>query len=67
MWSVLKRNFTTTRFLIGTVLLVGALTFYYFTVLNIDYYKTWLLELGWSDPTEYFAQAKAMMQEGYPT
>jgi hypothetical protein len=66
MWSVLKRNFTTTRFLIGTVLLVGALTFYYFTVLNIDYYKTWLLELGWSDPTEYFAQAKAMMQEGYP-
>ena len=66
MWSVLKRNVTTTRFLIGTVLLLCALTFYYFTVLNVDYYKTGLLDFGWVDPSQYFAQAKAMMKDGYP-
>jgi hypothetical protein len=42
------------------------LAFYYFAVLNIDYYKTGLLDLGWSDPSQYFAQAKAMMKDGYP-
>jgi hypothetical protein len=66
MWSVPKRNFTTTRFLIGTVLLLLALTFYYFTVLNVDYYKTGLLEPGLWDSEHYFAQAKAMMKDGYP-
>ena len=42
-----------------------ALTFYYFAVLNVDYYKTGLLDLGWSDPALYFAQAKAMVKDGY--
>jgi hypothetical protein len=61
-----KRNFATTRYLIATVLLLLALTFYYFTVLKVDYYKTGLLDLGWSDSSCYFAQAKAMMKDGYP-
>ena len=66
MRSVPKRNFTTTRFLIGAVLLLLAIAFYYFSVLNVDYYKTGLLDLGWSDPSYYFAQAKAIMRDGYP-
>ena len=66
MLSVLRRNLATTQFLIGSILLLCALTFYYFAVLNIDYYKTGLLDLGWSDPSQYFAQAKAMMKDGYP-
>ena len=66
MLSVPKRNFANARFLIGTALLLCALTFYYFAVLNVDYYKTGLLDLGWSDPSQYFAQAKAMMKDGYP-
>jgi hypothetical protein len=66
MLSVLRRNLATTQFLIGSILLLCALTFYYFGVLNIDYYKTGLLDLGWSDPSQYFAQAKAMMKDGYP-
>jgi Dolichyl-phosphate-mannose-protein mannosyltransferase len=66
MPSVAKRDFAIERFLVGTVLLLLALTFYYFAVLNVDYYKTGLLDLGWSDPSHYFAQAKAMMKDGYP-
>jgi len=58
MRSISKRNFTTTRLLIGLILLLFALTFYYFSVLNVDYYRTGLLDLGWSDPSYYFAQAK---------
>jgi hypothetical protein len=67
MLAVPKRNFANARFLIGTALFLCALTFYYFAVLNIDYYKTGLLDLGWSDPTQYFAQAKGMMKDGYAT
>ena len=67
MLSVASRSFTTTRFLIGAVLLLCALTFYYFAVLKVDYYKTGLLDLGWSDPSYYFAQAKAIMRDGYPS
>jgi hypothetical protein len=66
MLSVPRRNFTTTQFLIGAVLLLLAIAFYYFSVLNVDYYKTGLLDLGWSDPSYYFAQAKAIMKDGYP-
>jgi hypothetical protein len=66
MLAVPKRNFTITQFLIGTALFLCALTFYYFAVLRVDYYKTGLLDLGWSDPSQYFAQAKAMMKDGYP-
>jgi len=43
------------------------LTFYYFAVLNVDYYKTGLLDLGWIDPSYYFAQARAIMKDGYPS
>jgi hypothetical protein len=43
-----------------------ALTFYYFVVLRIDYHKTRLLDLGWSDSAQYFATAKAMARDGYP-
>jgi hypothetical protein len=67
MLSGPKRNFAVARFVIGTALFLCALTFYYFAVLNIDYYKTGLLDLGWSDPSQYFAQAKAMMKDGYPS
>jgi len=66
MLSVPKRTFTTTRFLIGAVLLLSAIAFYYFSVLDVDYNKTGLLDLGWSDPSYYFAQAKAIMRDGYP-
>ena len=66
MLSVPGRNSTTTRFLIGTALLLCALTFYYFAVLKVDYYKTGLLDLGWADASWYFAQAKAIMKDGYP-
>jgi hypothetical protein len=66
MLSVPKGEFAITRLSIGIVLLLFALTFYYFTVLKVDYYKTGLLDLGWSDSSGYFAQAKAMMKDGYP-
>jgi len=66
MRSVPSRNSTTTRFLIGTALLLCALTFYYFAVLDVDYSKTGLLDLGWSDSSWYFAQAKAIMRDGHP-
>ena len=66
MLSVPSSNSTTTRFLVGTALLLCALIFYYFAVLKVDYYKTGLLDLGWSDASCYFAQAKAIMKDGYP-
>ena len=66
MLSVPSSNSTTTRLLVGTALLLCALTFYYFAVLKVDYYKTGLLDLGWSDASCYFAQAKAIMKDGYP-
>ena len=50
----------------GALLFICALGFYYFSVLTIDYRNTNLLDLGQSDPSQYFAQAKAMMKDGYP-
>src|ERR1700730_202270 len=61
-----KGNFATAPFLIGTLLLLCALTFYYFAVLKIEYRESWLLDHGHSDATEYFAQAKALQKDGYP-
>lgn len=47
--------------LTGALLFLGALVFYYFSVLSIDYRHSSLLNLGpYPDATEYFAQAKAM-------
>jgi hypothetical protein len=66
--AVLQRNFATAPFLVATLLLLCALTFYYFAVLRIDYHKTALLDLGpYTDAVEYFAQAKAMLRDGWPS
>ncbi len=51
----------------GLLLLLCSLTFYYFSVLRIDYEKTSLLDLGpYPDATEYFGQARALEREGRP-
>jgi hypothetical protein len=68
MKEVVKANFTTVPFVAGVLLLLCALTFYYSAVLRIDYSKTTLLDLGpHPDATEYFAQAKALHREGWPS
>jgi hypothetical protein len=67
MKAVPKGIFAAAPFLIGTLLLLCALTFYYFAVLKIDYRESWLLDLGHSDATEYFAQAKALLKDGWPS
>jgi Dolichyl-phosphate-mannose-protein mannosyltransferase len=52
----------------GLILLSCALTFYYFAVLRIDYAKTSLLDLAPSpDAPEYFAQAKALLKDEWPS
>jgi hypothetical protein len=66
MKAVPKGIFAAAPFLIGTLLLLCALTFYYFAVLKIDYHESWLLDFGHGDPSEYFAQAKALLKDGYP-
>jgi hypothetical protein len=62
-----NRNFVTTPTLMGALLFICALVFYYFSVLRIDYRNTNLLDLGTSDPTHYFAQAKALLRYGMPS
>ena len=62
------RQVANAPFLIGTLLFVCALAFYYFAVLGIDYHKTPLLDLTpHPDATEYFAQAKALLRDGWPS
>ena len=51
----------------GALLFICALVFYYFSVLTIDYHDTNLLDLGQSDATHYFAQAKALLKNGFPS
>lgn len=51
----------------GALLFICALVFYYFSVLRIDYRDTNLLDLGTSDPTHYFAQAKALARYELPS
>jgi hypothetical protein len=68
MTTVSKRSFATAPFLVGALLLLCALTFYYFAVLKIDYEKTALLDFDpHTDAEEYFAQAKAMLKDGWPS
>ncbi len=68
MTDVSKRELAATSFFAGALLLLCALTFYYFAVLKIDYGKTALLNLGpYPDATEYFAQAKTLLKEGWPS
>ena len=55
-------------FAVGALLLLCALTFYYFAVLRINYAKTALLDLDpYPDAVEYFAQAKALLNHGWPS
>src|SRR6266480_3973728 len=64
MWLT---KFANAQFLVGALLLLCALTFYYLAVLRIDYSKTMLLDLGpHPDATEYFAQAKALGRNAWP-
>jgi len=66
--EVSKRDLANSSFFGGLLLLLCALTFYYFAVLRIDYQKTALLDLGpYPDATEYFAQAKALSQGRWPS
>src|SRR6266496_2382732 len=67
MREVSSREFATAPFLVGILLLLCALTFYYFAVLKIDYRKTVLMDLHPSDAAEYFAQAKALLKDGWPS
>ena len=61
-------NFASTQFWVGILILIAALTFYYFAVLRIDYSKTMLLDLGpHPDATEYFAQAQALRRDNWPS
>ena len=63
-----NRNFATTQTLLGALLVICALIFYYFAVLRIDYQKTALLDLRpYPDATEYFAQAKALVKDRWPS
>ncbi len=67
MTEVPQRRFATAPFLVGTLLLLCALSFYYFAVLRIDYKKTALLDLHpYTDAVEYFAQAKGLLTQGRP-
>jgi hypothetical protein len=68
MRPILMPKFATTPFLAGLVFLLSALAFYYFAVLKIDYQKTSLLDLApYPDATEYFAQAKALYRDRWPS
>src|SRR6266496_3861330 len=63
-----KANFATVPFTTGIFLFLCALTFYYFAVLRVDYHKTMLLDLApHPDATEYFAQAKSLRRDGWPS
>src|SRR5882762_2219596 len=63
-----KEDITNSSLFGGLLLLLCALTFYYFAVLRIDYQKTALLDLGpHPDATEYFAQAETLSKGGQPT
>src|SRR6266403_3270336 len=68
MREVIKSNFATVPFVVGASLFLCALIFYYFAVLRVDYTKTTLLDLGpHPDATEYFAQARALQRNGWPS
>jgi len=61
-------KFAKEQFLLGALLLLCALAFYYVAVLRIDYSNTVLLDLApHPDATEYFAQTQALRREGWPS
>ena len=52
----------------GTFCFLLALLFYYGTVLRIEFKRTYFLDLGpYPDAVEYFAQAKALLNHGWPS
>jgi hypothetical protein len=66
--TILLKKFATAPFLVGILFLLGALTFYYFAVLRVDYSRTALLNLRpRPDATEYLAQAEAMLHGECPS
>src|SRR5438093_6607453 len=66
--TILLTKSATSQFWVGVLLLLCALTFYYFAVLRVDYSKTMLVDLApHPDATEYFAQAKALRRDGWPS
>jgi hypothetical protein len=66
--TISLREFVAAPSLVGLILLLCALVFYYFAVLRIDYHRTAVLDLDpHPDATEYFAQAKALLQDGRPS
>src|SRR6266699_1835743 len=66
--NISNRELATESFFTGGLLLLCALMFYYFAVLKIDYQKTTLLDLGpYPDATEYFAQARALLKDKWPS
>src|SRR6266508_614132 len=66
--TISLRRFATVPFFAGVMLLLSALTFYYFAVLKIDYNRTEGLDLAPNpDAIEYFAQAKALRKDGWPS
>jgi hypothetical protein len=55
------------EWLVAILLLCAALSFFYLSVLRLDYSKTSMLDLGpYPDAVEYFAQAEAMVEHGSP-
>lgn len=55
------------EWLVAILLLCAALSFFYLSVLRLDYSKTSMLDLGpYPDAVEYFAQAEAMVEHGNP-
>src|SRR5215831_334154 len=67
MRHLVKANVASVPFVVGTLLFLSALTFYYFAVLRVDYYKTTLLDLApHPDATEYLAQAKSLRRDAWP-
>jgi hypothetical protein len=66
MRDLVKANVAPVPLVVGTLLFLSALTFYYFAVLTVDYNKTTLLDLApHPDATEYFAQAKSLRRDGW--
>jgi hypothetical protein len=52
----------------GVLCFILSLFFYYGTVLGVQLKRTALLDLGpYTDAVEYFAQAKAMLRDGWPS
>lgn len=67
MRAISRATFVAAPVFGGVLLLLCALAFYYLAVIRIDYRKTILLDLDpHTDAIEYFAQAKALLQDGRP-